>query len=89
MAGAAYSQSKTANVLFAVEAAKRWAPDRSAVNALKPGRITATNLSRYSTAAVSPRTPWTPRRPPACGGSPSTCSPAPADRAAALRGRRG
>ncbi|MEZ0070921.1 SDR family NAD(P)-dependent oxidoreductase [Planotetraspora sp. GP83] len=43
----AYGQSKTANVLFAVEAAKRWAPDRIAVNALNPGRITTTNLSRY------------------------------------------
>lgn len=44
---AAYSQSKTANVLFMVEAARRWAADQIAVNALNPGRITATNLSRY------------------------------------------
>jgi NAD(P)-dependent dehydrogenase (short-subunit alcohol dehydrogenase family) len=44
---AAYSQSKTANVLFAVEAAKRWAPDHIAVNALNPGRIWGTNLSRH------------------------------------------
>ena len=44
---AAYSQSKTANILFAVEAARRWAPDRIAVNALNPGRITSTNLSRH------------------------------------------
>ncbi len=44
---AAYSQSKTANVLFAVEAARRWAPDQIMVNALNPGRITATRLSRY------------------------------------------
>jgi NAD(P)-dependent dehydrogenase (short-subunit alcohol dehydrogenase family) len=43
----AYGQSKTANVLFAVEAAKRWAADRIAVNALNPGRITGTNLSRH------------------------------------------
>ncbi|HEY2791596.1 MAG TPA: SDR family NAD(P)-dependent oxidoreductase [Micromonosporaceae bacterium] len=43
----AYGQSKTANVLFAVEAAKRWAPDRIAVNALNPGRITSTNLTRH------------------------------------------
>jgi NAD(P)-dependent dehydrogenase (short-subunit alcohol dehydrogenase family) len=43
----AYGQSKTANILFAVEAAKRWAADRIAVNALNPGRITATNLARY------------------------------------------
>jgi len=44
---AAYSQSKTANILFAVEAAKRWASDGIAVNALNPGRIADTNLSRH------------------------------------------
>ena len=43
---AAYSQSKTANVLFAVEANKRWAADGIAVNALTPGRI-RTNLMRH------------------------------------------
>jgi NAD(P)-dependent dehydrogenase (short-subunit alcohol dehydrogenase family) len=43
----AYSQSKTANVLFAVEAAKRWATDSITANALNPGRITGTKLSRY------------------------------------------
>ncbi|GGX82464.1 SDR family NAD(P)-dependent oxidoreductase [Streptomyces fructofermentans] len=43
----AYGQSKTANILFAVEGAKRWAADRISVNALNPGRITGTNLSRY------------------------------------------
>ncbi|WP_433362852.1 SDR family NAD(P)-dependent oxidoreductase [Actinoplanes sp. CA-142083] len=46
-AWAAYSQSKTANILFAVEAAKRWAPDRIAVNALNPGRIWGTSLGRH------------------------------------------
>ena len=40
----AYSQSKTANVLFAVEAARRWAGDKIAVNALNPGRIASTGL---------------------------------------------
>ncbi|MBW8800498.1 MAG: SDR family NAD(P)-dependent oxidoreductase [Streptomyces sp.] len=44
---AAYSQSKTANVLFAVEAARRWAPDLITVNALNPGRITSTRLGRH------------------------------------------
>lgn len=44
---AAYSQSKTANILFAVEAASRWADDGIAVNALNPGRIASTNLSRH------------------------------------------
>jgi NAD(P)-dependent dehydrogenase (short-subunit alcohol dehydrogenase family) len=43
----AYGQSKTANVLFAVEAAKRWAGDGITANALNPGRITGTNLSRH------------------------------------------
>jgi len=51
---AAYSQSKTANILFMVEAARRWAPDQIAVNALNPGRITTTNLSRYLGEDSSP-----------------------------------
>jgi NAD(P)-dependent dehydrogenase (short-subunit alcohol dehydrogenase family) len=45
---AAYGQSKTANVLFAVEATKRWAGDGITVNALMPGGI-RTNLQRYVT----------------------------------------
>ncbi|GAA4181052.1 SDR family NAD(P)-dependent oxidoreductase [Streptosporangium oxazolinicum] len=43
---AAYGQSKTANVLFAVEATKRWASDGVTVNALMPGSI-RTNLQRH------------------------------------------
>lgn len=35
----AYGQSKTANVLFAVEAARRWAEDGIWVNALMPGAV--------------------------------------------------
>jgi len=46
-AWAAYAQSKTANILFAVEAARRWTGDGIAVNALNPGRIASTNLSRH------------------------------------------
>ena len=46
-AWAAYAQSKTANILFAVAAAKRWAGDGITVNALNPGRIVGTNLSRH------------------------------------------
>ena len=42
----AYGQSKTANVLFAVEAAKRWADVGITANALMPGGI-ATNLQRH------------------------------------------
>ncbi|AWW43222.1 SDR family NAD(P)-dependent oxidoreductase [Streptomyces cadmiisoli] len=44
---AAYSRSKTAGVLFAVEAARRWAADLITVNALNPGRITSTRLGRH------------------------------------------
>jgi NAD(P)-dependent dehydrogenase (short-subunit alcohol dehydrogenase family) len=44
---AAYAQSKTANILFMVEAARRWASDRIAVNALNPGRIPSTGLGRH------------------------------------------
>jgi NAD(P)-dependent dehydrogenase (short-subunit alcohol dehydrogenase family) len=42
----AYGQSKTANVLFAVEASRRWADDGITSNALMPGGI-ATNLQRH------------------------------------------
>jgi NAD(P)-dependent dehydrogenase (short-subunit alcohol dehydrogenase family) len=49
----AYSQSKTANILFTVEAAKRWAAEGITVNALNPGRIVDTNLSRYIGAAAN------------------------------------
>jgi NAD(P)-dependent dehydrogenase (short-subunit alcohol dehydrogenase family) len=43
---AAYGQSKTANVLLAVEATKRWAADGITVNAVMPGGI-RTNLQRH------------------------------------------
>jgi len=43
---AAYGQSKTANILFAVEAAKRWAADGIVANALMPGGI-RTALQRH------------------------------------------
>jgi NAD(P)-dependent dehydrogenase (short-subunit alcohol dehydrogenase family) len=42
----AYGQSKTANVLFAVEATRRWAGDGITANAVHPGAID-TNLSRH------------------------------------------
>ena len=41
-----YGQSKTANVLFAVGASRRWAGDGIYTNALMPGGI-ATNLQRH------------------------------------------
>src|SRR5579859_726296 len=47
----AYGQSKTANILFAVEATRRWAEDSIIANALNPGRIASTNLGRYTKEA--------------------------------------
>lgn len=44
----AYGQAKTANVLFAVEATRRWAGAGIYTNALMPGGI-RTNLQRYVT----------------------------------------
>jgi NAD(P)-dependent dehydrogenase (short-subunit alcohol dehydrogenase family) len=43
----AYGQSKTANVLFAIEANRRWSDEGITANAVHPGAIAATNLSRY------------------------------------------
>jgi NAD(P)-dependent dehydrogenase (short-subunit alcohol dehydrogenase family) len=43
----AYGQSKTANVLFAVEATRRWAREYITANAVHPGAIAASNLSRH------------------------------------------
>lgn len=42
----AYGRSKTANVLFAVEAARRWADDGITANAVHPGAVIETNLAR-------------------------------------------
>ncbi|MGW1876443.1 SDR family NAD(P)-dependent oxidoreductase [Streptomyces sp. NPDC001975] len=42
-----YGQSKTANILFAVAAAERWADDGITANALMPGNIADTNLARH------------------------------------------
>jgi NAD(P)-dependent dehydrogenase (short-subunit alcohol dehydrogenase family) len=43
----AYGQSKTANVLFAVEATRRWGDEGIVANALHPGAIGDTNLGRH------------------------------------------
>lgn len=43
----AYGQSKTANVLFAVGATSHWAADGITANAVHPGVIMDTNLSRH------------------------------------------
>jgi NAD(P)-dependent dehydrogenase (short-subunit alcohol dehydrogenase family) len=42
-----YGQSKSANVLFAVGAAQRWADDGIVANALMPGNIASTALARH------------------------------------------
>ena len=52
----AYGQSKTANVLFAVEATRRWAGDGITANALMPGTI-FTNLQLHTGGKGSGRTP--------------------------------
>ncbi|MFB7499070.1 SDR family NAD(P)-dependent oxidoreductase [Streptomyces sp. NPDC056161] len=49
----AYGQSKTGNVLLAVEAAERWAGDGITANALMPGGI-RTNLQRHQLANITP-----------------------------------
>jgi NAD(P)-dependent dehydrogenase (short-subunit alcohol dehydrogenase family) len=46
-----YGQSKSANVLFAVGAAQRWADDGIVVNALMPGNVASTALVRHLGAA--------------------------------------
>lgn len=43
----AYAQSKTANVLFAVGAARKWASDGIFANALHPGAIADSHLARH------------------------------------------
>jgi NAD(P)-dependent dehydrogenase (short-subunit alcohol dehydrogenase family) len=48
----AYAQSKTANVLFAVTAARRWANAGIEVNALHPGAVADSNLARHYDPAV-------------------------------------
>lgn len=52
----AYGQSKTANVLFAVEATRRWAGDGITANALMPGAI-YTNLQRHTGGRGSGQVP--------------------------------
>jgi NAD(P)-dependent dehydrogenase (short-subunit alcohol dehydrogenase family) len=64
----AYAQSKTANVLFAVEADRRWAADGITVNALMPGAI-PTNLQRH--LGGMQRTPVEQRKTPAEGAATS------------------
>jgi NAD(P)-dependent dehydrogenase (short-subunit alcohol dehydrogenase family) len=52
----AYGQSKTANVLFAVEATRRWSGEGITANALMPGAI-YTNLQRHTGGRGSGKVP--------------------------------
>ena len=45
--GLVYGQSKTSNVLFAVDAARRWVSDGLTANAVQPGPVAATTLNRH------------------------------------------
>ncbi|MDO5611017.1 MAG: SDR family NAD(P)-dependent oxidoreductase, partial [Pseudomonadota bacterium] len=56
-AWAAYGQAKSANALFAIEAARRWAADGITANAVMPGAI-KTNLQRHTGELVSPEEYW-------------------------------
>jgi len=49
----AYGQSKTANILHAVEITRRWAQDGIVANALHPGAI-PTNLQRHTGTMLTP-----------------------------------
>jgi len=51
----AYGQSKTANVLLAVEAHRQWSPEGITANAVHPGAIFDTNLSRHMSPEVLER----------------------------------
>jgi NAD(P)-dependent dehydrogenase (short-subunit alcohol dehydrogenase family) len=54
----ACGQSKTANVLLAVEAHRRWSPEGITANAVHPGAIFETDLSRHMSPEVLERV-WT------------------------------
>jgi NAD(P)-dependent dehydrogenase (short-subunit alcohol dehydrogenase family) len=60
--GLAYGQSKTANVLFAVEATHRWGSEGITANAVQPGPVAATGLIRHlspdAIAAVQASAPY-------------------------------
>ncbi|TDP97789.1 SDR family NAD(P)-dependent oxidoreductase [Labedaea rhizosphaerae] len=66
----AYGQSKTANVLFAVEATRRWADDGITANAVMPGGI-FTNLQRHTGGRGTGQTPLELMKTPAQGAATS------------------
>ena len=64
----AYGQSKTANVLFAVEATRRWSAEGIVANAVMPGAI-FTNLQRHTGGRGSGTTPLELRKTPEQGAA--------------------
>jgi NAD(P)-dependent dehydrogenase (short-subunit alcohol dehydrogenase family) len=84
----AYAQSKTANVLFTVEAARRWAGDGISANAAMPGYI-LTNLQQHvDDAAMAGMTRFRPVEPvPATRGAATTVLLAGSPSVAGVTGR--
>ena len=70
----AYGQSKTADVLLAVEATRRWSGEGVYANALNPGAI-ATGLQKHTGGLKTPEGPAEDR--PAGGRRPPCCWPRP------------
>lgn len=73
--GIAYGQSKTANILFAVEAQRRWSTEGITANAVHPGAIIDTNLSRHMTSEERDRVWRALRERQAAAGGPGIKSP--------------
>jgi NAD(P)-dependent dehydrogenase (short-subunit alcohol dehydrogenase family) len=70
----AYDQSKTANILFAVEATSRWAGDGITANAVNPGGVRS-NLQRYLSDEERARMEEQARKNEASGAGPGWKTP--------------
>lgn len=68
----AYGQSKTANVLFAVELTRRYADRGLSANAVMPGRIADTGLGRHATDDIRRTLPAMSAAAPAAGAPVNT-----------------
>ena len=85
---AAYGQSKTANVLFGVEATKRWASDGITVNALMPGAIRHQPAALYQRRGARPDAQQAGRHRPDMEDARAGCGHVRAGRDLAAAGRR-